>query len=479
MATGQQVIHALKWNAIGRLSAQLVTWAITLLVMRMLAPADYGLMGLAMMMTGFFALFNDLGATPALIQKREIDNSLIRNVYGLLLLSNCILYIIIFAGAPYFAAFFNQPQLIDVVRVCGIILPIGALAAIPSALLQRELRFKSISLVDLASTITGSATTLLLAYSGFGVWSLVFGICVTRVLATIILLKLTSFRLLPGFDFIGLRSVLSFGTKMSAAQIVWYIGGNIDGFLIGRILGNDALGLYSVAYNLAMLPANKIMSLSNQIAFAAYSRIQDDRARASKYFQESVVLSSLIFFPICWGMSAVADDLIVVVLGPKWQPATIVLQIVALGVPYRMFVNVVNVVISGIGEPGVTLRNSLTTFFIVSCGLVAGIYWGLTGLCIGGLIATIVSTTVNLRRSLALLNIRYAQLFEISFPSMFAAAAMYATVMIAQNGVLGGLPAATRLPLEIGLGIAVYGALTLVLNRSAMIRSLDLIRSSY
>ena len=123
-----------------------------------------------------------------------------------------------------------------------------------------------------------------------------FGICFSRVLTTIILLKLTSFRLLPGFDFIGLRSVLSFGTKMSAAQIVWYIGGNIDGVLIGRILGNDALGLYSVAYNLAMLPANKIMSLSNQIAFAAYSRIQDERVRASKYFQESVVLASLAFF---------------------------------------------------------------------------------------------------------------------------------------------------------------------------------------
>ena len=208
-----------------------------------------------------------------------------------------------------------------------------------------------------------------------------------------------------------------------------------------------------------MLPANKITSLSNQIAFAVYSRIQDERARASKYFQESVVLASLAFFPICWGMSAVAGDLVVVALGPKWQPATIVLQIVSLGVPYRAFVNVVNAVISGIGEPGVVLRNTLTTFFIVSCGLVAGIYWGLTGLCIGGLIAAMVSVTVNLHRSLSLLNIRYAQLFEISFPSIFAAAVMYATVLIVQNGILGGLPAATQLPLEIGLGVAVYGAL--------------------
>jgi teichuronic acid exporter len=479
LATGQQVIHALKWNAIGRLSAQLVSWAITLLVMRMLAPGDYGLMSLAMMLTGFFALFNDLGVTPALIQKREIDDPLIRNIYGLLLLSNCILYIIIFSSAPYFAIFFNQPQLTDLVRVCGIMLPFGALAAIPSALLQRQMRFKSISLIDLASAITGSVTTLLLAYSGFGVWSLVIGNFVIRVVSITVLLTLTRFRMIPRFDFIGLGSVLSFGTKMSAAQIVWYISANVDGILIGRVLGSEALGFYSVAYNLAMLPASKITSLSSQIAFAAYSRMQDERARASKYFQESVALASLVFFPVCCGMSVVADDLVAVALGPKWQPAAIVLQIVALSVPYRAFANLVNPVVSGIGEPGVALKNTLTTFLILSSGLIAGIYWGLTGLCIGGLIAAMISVTINLHRSLSLLNIPYAQLLAILFPSMFASAVMYATVLIARHGALGGFSAATRLPLEIGLGVVIYGALTLALNRSAVIRSLQLIRGSY
>src|SRR3954463_8812232 len=98
LATAHQIISALKWNAIGRLSAQLVSWAITLVVMRMLTPADYGLIGLAVMMTGFFALFNRLGAIPGLIQKREITATLIRKVYGLLLLSNCTLYTVVFAG---------------------------------------------------------------------------------------------------------------------------------------------------------------------------------------------------------------------------------------------------------------------------------------------------------------------------------------------------------------------------------------------
>ena len=101
---------------------QLVSWAITLVVMRLLTPADYGLIGLAVMVTGFFALLNRLGAVPGLIQKQEINVTLIRKVYGLLLLSNCIVYIIIFAGTPYFATFFHQPQLTGMVRVLGALL---------------------------------------------------------------------------------------------------------------------------------------------------------------------------------------------------------------------------------------------------------------------------------------------------------------------------------------------------------------------
>jgi teichuronic acid exporter len=426
--------------------------------------------------TGFFALINDLGATPALIQKQQIDAKLIRKVYGLLLVCNCTLYIIIFAAAPYFAAFFNQPPLVEIVRVLGIMLILGALAAIPNALLQRDLKFKSISLIELTSTITGSLTTLLLALSGFGVWALVAGHLVLRASNTINLLRLTRFRMLPHFNFIGLGSVLSFGTTMSAAQIVWYINVNFDGFLIGRVLGKEALGLYSVAYNLAMLPASKIMSLSNQIAFAAYSRMQDERARLIKYFQESVALASLVFFPTCWGMSAVADDLVAVVLGPKWQPAAIILQIVALGVPYRAFVPLMDPLVNGIGKPGVSLKNTLTTLLIVPSGMVAGIHWGLIGLCIGALLAAVVSATVNLIRNLQLLGMHYSQLLELAFPSMFAAATMYAALLIAHSQLFDGISSIVRLPLEISLGVVIYGMMTLVFNRSIAIRSLQRIR---
>ena len=198
-----------------------------------------------------------------------------------------------------------------------------------------------------------------------------------------------------------------------------------------------------------------------------------------KYFQKSVELGSLILFPACWGMSAVADGFIAVVLGPKWQSAAIVLRIVALGVPYHTFVTLLYPLITGMGEPIITLKNTLTTLLIVSCGMVARIHWGLTGLCIGALTATIVSVTVNLNRSLSLLNMHYTQLLALAFPSMFAAAIMYATLLIAHSGSFSGISSVVRLLLEIDLGIVTYGALTLALNRSAAILSLQLIRGTY
>ena len=322
--------------------------------------------------------------------------------------------------------------------------------------------------------------TLFFAFLEFGVWALVIGILVRAMFNTAILLKFTRFSMLPKFNFIGLIDVLSFGMKVSAAQIVSYVNSNFDGFLIGKVLGEEELGLYSVAYNLALLPASKISSLTNQIAFSAYSRIQEEHEKVTRYFRESVALASLVFFPTCWGMSAIADDLVAVVLGPKWQSAGVVLRIVALSVPYRTLATLIGPLVIGIGEPGISLKNTLTMTLVVASGMVAGIYWGLIGLCIGALIASVVGTTVNLNRSLRLLDMHYTQLLEFFFPSMFAAAVMYVILLMAQSGPFSGINSPImRLPLEIGLGAAIYGALTLALNRSTAIRSLQLIRGMY
>jgi len=479
VTTPAAILHALRWNAVVRTTGQLGTWLITIFVMRLLSPVDYGLMGLATILLGFFGLINELGAIPAIIQRQQVEQSLIRKVFGLVLVSNASLYVAAFAGAPYFAALFGEAYpLATVIRVLALSLIIGALSAVPNALLQRDLKFKTISLIDFAATLVGAVATLMLAIEGGGVWSLVFGSLIKEAGNAVGLIAVTRFRVAPLLDFTGLRTVLAFGMKISGARIVWYFNSSFDGLLIGKILGEGALGLYSVANTLAYLPASKVLGLSNQIAFAAYSRLQDDRVRVRQYFLEGASIASFIFFPLCWGMSAVADDFIDVVLGPTWHEAAMVLQIIALGVPYRALGLFMQPLVDGLGQPGIGLKNTLTISLIVPAAALAGLYWGLIGLCVASVAGVVVAVTINLRRNLALLDAGYGQLLSAFFPSMLAAGIMYAAVLVANAVLAQVMPVLWRLPAVVVFGAFIYGVVTVSFNRQPANRCLELIKAA-
>jgi teichuronic acid exporter len=476
MVTPAQVLSVLRWTAIARAGAQLCTWVITIIVVRLLSPADYGLMGMAAILMGLCLLINELGAVPALIQRSEIDERLIRQVFGLVLVSNAALYMIAYLGAPAFADFFNEPRLVAIVRVLALQLVIGAAATIPTVLLQRDLKFKWISLIEFGAAITGALATLALALGGSGVWALVYGNLVTAAINAVGLVSLTRFHIKPLFDFSGLNHVLLFGLKVSGQRLIWYGNRNFAGLLIGKVLGDLALGIFSAAETLALLPASKVMGLINQIAFAAYSRVQDDRDRVRHYFLESTRLAAFILFPVAWGLSAVAEDFVDVVLGAPWHNAAIVLQIIALGVPYRALGLMVAPLVDGLGRPGLGLQNNLTITLIVPCAVVAGLHWGLVGMCVADLVGNVLATTVVLRRSLVLCEAELGTLLSVLAPTVLSAAIMYVTVHGAQATLANGMAAAWRLPTMIALGMTVYLALTLVVNRPLAIRSLELIR---
>src|SRR4051794_26970832 len=145
--TSAVVLGALRWNMAMRTTAQMVSWLITIVVVRLLTPGDYGLIGLAQILIGFCLMVNQLGAVPALIQQREIAPSVLRQTFALVLLSNAVLYFILFAGAPWFSLFYGEPRLTAIIRVLSLSLLIGAFSAVPYALLQREMNFKWMSLI--------------------------------------------------------------------------------------------------------------------------------------------------------------------------------------------------------------------------------------------------------------------------------------------------------------------------------------------
>jgi O-antigen/teichoic acid export membrane protein len=175
MSLRNDVLHSLKWLAGARLAGQLVAWAITIIVIRILKPSDYGLMAIAEVMIGFAALFQELGLYSAMVQKRDLTQRQIEQAFGLLIVANMGIYLLVFALAPFLAQFFGDPRLTTIVRVLGIQFPLASVGVVQDAMLSRSMRFKRKSIANVVIVLGNGFTTLGFALAGAGVWALVFG----------------------------------------------------------------------------------------------------------------------------------------------------------------------------------------------------------------------------------------------------------------------------------------------------------------
>ena len=338
----------------------------------------------------------------------------------------------------------------------------------PAALLERDLQFKGISLVEFSSMILGSGVTLGLALRGFGVWSLVMGNVVAAGVRTVGILAVSRFCLLPMFQMRGLRAMFIFGANITGQRVLWYVNTSADVLLVGKLLGDQALGVYSVAFQLATLPVSKMFGIVNRVAFPAYARIQDDSERAKDYFVTSVRLAWLVFCPVLWGMSSVAREFVQVFMGPNWDDAIIVLTLVPLVVPFRVISLLMAPLTDGLGRPDIGLRNLATFTLLIPVAVLIGTSWGLTGVCVGLIAASALALTINLRRSLGLLELDPGTLVRAIFPTVVSGVAMYAAVWFVKAALFPETPAPVRLAAAITAGAVVYSLSTLFLNRTAL-----------
>ena len=247
-----------------------------------------------------------------------------------------------------------------------------------------------------------------------------------------------------------------------------------DVLLVGKLLGPQALGIYSVAFQLATLPMSKVMGIVNQVTFPAYSRLQNDKTLAADYFLKSIQFSFLIFVPILWGISCVAADFVDVFLGEKWAEATIVLQLVALVIPFHSLSMLLATPLIGLGHPGIALRNTATLTLILPLAIFIGTSWGLVGVCVSLLFAWLVALVINFYRSLPVIGISPTDLIAAMVPSAISGIVMYAAVVAVRTYIVPDESAIMRLIILIATGATVYTAMTLLLNRDAARQSVSL-----
>lgn len=467
MGLRAKVLSGLRWIAVARISTQLISWASTVVVVRLLQPEDYGLIAMAVIFISFCQLINELGLGAAIVQKEELTENNLRQVFGLVLMLNGTLFILLCAGSPLMAAFFDEPKLNSVVPVLSIQFIFIAFSVIPNSILTRNMNFRVISVLAIISSLSSSVTTFVMAWSGFSYWALVFGNLAGILINAICLNIVNPFFKRPCLKFSGFGGIAKFGFFVSMQRILWYIYSHADVFIIGKMLGKTTLGYYSVAMNLASLPLQKVGGIINQVGLPAYSKLQRDRDLARKYALKVIRAISFIAFPIFLGISSTAPVFINLLIGEKWISSILPIQLLSLVFPLKSLSLSLGPAVNGLGRPDINMKNMAIACGVMPIAFLIGVKWGLKGVSIAWVIGYPLWFFYMLSQSLPVIALSIRDFLKAMHGPALIGAIMYFVVYITRvildqwqlNDVL-------TLVILIAAGIVTYSVLMIILYKN-------------
>lgn len=412
-----KVLKGFFWLSIGTFVGQSISWISTIIVIRLLLPKDYGLMAMAGSVIALLMTFSELGIGSSIVHAERMTEKEIRQIYGFVISSSLVVWLVCHLSAPLVALFYKEHDLVPILRVMNVNFILIALYMVPQSLFIREMNFKSKTGIDVSAQIGSAVVTLILALIGMGVWALVIGTLALNVIKAIAFNAARSDRFRPLFNFNGSGKIITYGVTMTGSRLLYSFYNQADLIIVGRFLGQHALGIYAVALNLASIPAEKVLPLINQISFTSYSRIQDDMDRIRRNLLRTTRVIAFSGFPIFWGMAAVAPEAIPLILGPKWGTAVVPFQLLCIMLPLKALGPVLASTVNAIGEAKVNLINTAVTAVVMAIAFLIGVRHGIIGVCLAWIIAypaVFLGTCLHNLRVLRLPIKQY--LSEISFP---------------------------------------------------------------
>lgn len=477
---GNRVKRAVFWRSGTQILSQVVSWGATLAVIRILDPSDYGLFAMTSVVLVFLNFLNGYGFVSALIQSESVEPIRIRQAFGMLILLNTGLASIqLMVAAPLAAAYYREPIVAEMLRWQSLIYLATPFLILPEALMTRELEFKKPAIINLVTSLVGAAVSLVLAFNGAGVWTLVFAPISIFWSRAIMLMVVTRFWVRPSFDFRGAGHIFTFGTALLIGHGFFIVQRQSDIFIAGRHFDTHDLGLYAEALFLTQLFATKFIPPLNEVAFPAYARIQHDQGKLAYSFLKAVRLIMLVAFPLYFGMAVTAAPFVATLMGEKWLEATPIVAILALAMPVATLQFLFQPAINALGLPGVTMRNAIAGAIIMPLVYLAAIRFGATGLAWGWLVSFPLLLAFTIYQARPHIGFRLGQLAGAVVPGLCAAASMAALVWLFDRYLVDRLwpqlMPVLHLLLLAGVGALIYGALLWFGSRATAMEVVNLV----
>jgi PST family polysaccharide transporter len=366
-----------------RLCAQGATFLLRvgslMLLSRLLDPKDFGLVGMVTAFTGALTWFRDFGLSSATVQHATVTDEQLSTLFWINLILGALLALVVLAMAPAVAAFYHEPQLFGVTAVLGTAFLFNSAGVQHSAILQRQMRFTALATISIVSLLVSTAIAIAGATAGYGFWALVAMTVTFPLIATIGFWLAT--RWVPGMPHrcAEIRGMVQFGGILTLNGLVAYLAYNIEKVMIGRFWGADVLGLYGRAYTLVSIPTDNLNSTVGEVAFSALSRLQDQPIRFKSYFLKGFSLVLGLTLPITIACAVFADDVVFVLLGPKWKDTITIVRLLAPTIAIFAIINPLGWLLYSLGLVARSLKIALVFAPLMIGGCVVGLSYGPKG----------------------------------------------------------------------------------------------------
>jgi PST family polysaccharide transporter len=466
----QRALRSMMWTGGGVAAETALQVLVVAVLARLLTPADFGVVAVALVMTGFVGIFGELGLVPALIQRERLETAHIRTAFTGSLALALVIGLALWILSPSLARFFAMPALAPMIAVLGFSLTIKAWGSVPSALLQRAMRFRAMSLANVVAYLAGFGVVgVVMAVTGFGAWSLV-GAHVVQTFVhalTVHVSQPVSHRL--GVERHALRDLLAYGGGVSFARLANYLATRGDNMVVGHTLGPTALGLYGPAYHLMALPADLFQRIVQTVLFPAVSRLQTAPERLTAAYRRGLAVTGLTVLPATALAILLAPEVVDTLLGPRWHGVTAPLQILAAGMFFRVGYKISVVFAKATGAVRQFALRQIPYPLMVLVLAWVGTRWGISGVAAGVVAALgvhyLLLTTLGLR--IAHLTVRDYLLAHRSALVLGGAVLVQAWIAIT-SARAAGLPSGASLAIVALTTSVTVGALMRLVPSSVM-----------
>ena len=362
----------------------------TMILARILSPQDYGINAMAVTISGFASMFSSLGLSTATVQRADINHEQVSTLFWINAAIGLLLTLIIAAISPAAAWFYKTPEMLWVMLSLSVTFTISGLSVQHSALLTRQMKFYSLAKISVLSSFAGIVVAIITGYYGFGYWALVFNSLTNVVVITIG--TWLACKWIPGKPSrsAGVGSMIKFGSDLVGFNVINYFSRNLDNVLIGRYHGSGALGLYSKAYQLLMMPITNLRNPMTSVAMPALSRLQNEPEQYRTYYLKCVSLLAFVSMPLVAFMFVCSEHLINLLLGPQWQGANEIFKILAIAAFIQPFSGTTGMVLISTGRSRLYLFLGLFGAIVICLSFVSGLPWGPKGVATGYVIANYI-----------------------------------------------------------------------------------------